>query len=328
MNTAPRVSVIMRTKNSDWVVAQTLAALFSQDYTEFELVVVDSGSTDRTLAIVEKYPCRLIRIAPENYVPGTVLNDAIAQTQSDLIVFINSDTVLLSPHSLTHLLRAFDDPEVQAAFGRQIPRPEAETWVRRDYRIAFPEQGEAPEWMTLSLPVAAMRRSAWKQHPFYTDSWGSEDTEWGFWARRQGYRVAYVPQAVAMHSHNYTLKQNYGRRFIEGEADAFIYRRDASTAGFIFACLTTAARELFEHLRERDGRGLATFLPRVVVSQWGYFQGLRLGSKRRRTGDTDVRIGQQTVLSRHESVRNDLDRSGRQEATKPEETKQKEAKQI
>jgi glycosyltransferase involved in cell wall biosynthesis len=44
----PRVTVIMRTKNSDWVVHQALAALFSQTYRDFELLVVDSGSTDRT----------------------------------------------------------------------------------------------------------------------------------------------------------------------------------------------------------------------------------------------------------------------------------------
>ena len=45
----PRVSVIMRCKNSDWVIDSALAALFSQTYRDFQLLVVDSGSTDRTL---------------------------------------------------------------------------------------------------------------------------------------------------------------------------------------------------------------------------------------------------------------------------------------
>jgi rhamnosyltransferase len=157
--------------------------------------------------------------------------------------------------------------------------------------------------MPLSLPVAAMRRMAWMAHPFYTDAWGSEDTEWGVWARNAEISIAYVPQALAMHSHNYTLRQNYGRRFIEGEADAFIYRREARLIDFCKACILAFARETWEHLRVRDLRGLAAMPPRVVVSQWGYLQGLRLGARRRRTGDVDVQIGQQTVLNRHESVR-------------------------
>ncbi|NRB41400.1 MAG: glycosyltransferase, partial [Pseudomonadales bacterium] len=44
---AKKISIIMRSKNSDWVIASALAALFSQDFQDFELVVVDSGSTDK-----------------------------------------------------------------------------------------------------------------------------------------------------------------------------------------------------------------------------------------------------------------------------------------
>ena len=154
-------------------------------------MVVVSGSTDRTLDIVNGYPCRLIEIEPADYYPGTVLNSAIEQTDSEIVVFQNSDTVPLTQCALEHLVRAFDCQEVQAAFGRQIPRPEAVEWVRRDYEASFPEQGPAPEWITLSLPFAAIRRSAWERHPFYQDAWASEDTEWGYWARQNGMRVDY-----------------------------------------------------------------------------------------------------------------------------------------
>ena len=72
--TTPRLSVVMRSKNSDWVIHQALAALFSQSVADFELIVLDSGSSDRTLEIVAHYPHRLIRVVPEEYVPGPVLN--------------------------------------------------------------------------------------------------------------------------------------------------------------------------------------------------------------------------------------------------------------
>ncbi|MDP8210917.1 MAG: glycosyltransferase family A protein, partial [Candidatus Stygibacter australis] len=86
----PQVTVIMRSKNSDWVIAQALAALYSQTFQDFELLVVDSGSTDRTLEIVNQFPCRLIQIESKAYYPGSVLNMAIEQAKADIIVFQNS----------------------------------------------------------------------------------------------------------------------------------------------------------------------------------------------------------------------------------------------
>ena len=72
----PEATIIMRTKNSDWVVREALEALYSQDYRDFELLVVDSGSTDDTLEILADYPHRLIEISAESYYPGPVLNMA------------------------------------------------------------------------------------------------------------------------------------------------------------------------------------------------------------------------------------------------------------
>jgi rhamnosyltransferase len=290
----------MRSKNSDWVIDRALAALFSQTYKDFELIVVDSGSTDRTLEIVRQYPCRLIEIEPGDYFPGAVLNSAIEQTSGEIIVFQNSDSVPLTPHSLEHLVEAFDDQEVQAAFGRQIPRPEADDWVRRDYDISFPEQRPAPPWLTLSLPLAGFRRTAWEAHPFYVDAWASEDTEWGHWANQHGYRVEYVPEALVMHSHNYTLKQIFGRRFVEGEADAFIYGGPDS----LTQMLSRVVSSTFRDLRYQVSRGHLRDLPRVplrrCVYQWAYYRGRAFGHRRALKNDKDIVTGQQAVLSRYE----------------------------
>lgn len=304
MNDArPRTTVILRCKNNAWVIDRTLAALFAQTFQNFELLVVDSGSTDSTLETVAQYPNRLIRVAPEDYIPGAVLNQAIAQTDTPVVLFVNADCVLATPQSLEHLLAAFDDPATMAAFGRQVVRPEADTWVRRDYEQSFPETGAAPEWITLSLPIAGMRRTAWEQQPFYTDAWGSEDSHWGVRARERGWKVAYVPDAVAMHSHNYTLSQLYGRRFIEGEADAFIYGGGDSLPALVRRTVMDVARDLKPLLRARDLHGLALVLPRRAVCQWAYFVGRNHGARRQAQGDRDVQHGQQVVLNRHESVR-------------------------
>lgn len=296
----PAVTVLMRSKNSDWVIGQALAGLFSQDYRDFELVVVDSGSTDRTLDIIRQYPARLIQIESDSYYPGAVLNQAMEACHSELVVFQNSDSVPLFPRTLGRLVGAFHDPAVMAAFGRQVPRPDAEAWVRRDYSASFPETGPAAEWMTLSLPLAAMRKSAWREHPFYTEAWGSEDTEWGFWARNRGWKVAYVRDAAVMHSHNYTLRQLYGRRFIEGEADAFIYRGRQNWMRFLTRLAASCAHDLEVHFRHADWKGLARIPVRRCIDHWAYMRGHRWGEQRLSEGNRDVATGQRVVLERYE----------------------------
>lgn len=295
---SPRAVIIMRSKDSDWVIAQSLAGLFAQEYRDFDLHIVDSGSRDRTLQIAREFPCRITEIASRDYYPGAVLNQAISQTHHEIIVFQNSDAVPLSPRSLGHLIRAFDDTRVQAAFARQIPRPEAEPWVRRDYAASFPASGKAPDWLPFSLPLAAMRRTIWQQRPFQTATWGSEDVEWGFWAQRHKVPIRYVPNAVVMHSHNYTLRQLYGRRFIEGEADAFIHRAHLTVTQTFLRILRSSVRDLAAFTATQAWSGLPQIPAIRFVYHWAYHQGHRWGERRLQQRDPDASLGQSVVLDR------------------------------
>ncbi|MFC1735277.1 glycosyltransferase [Candidatus Hydrogenedentota bacterium] len=296
----PGVSVIMRTKNADWVVEETLKGLFSQKYNNFELLVVDSGSTDNTLDIVKKYPARIMEIEPKAYFPGTVLNQAIEQTSGEIVVFLNSDAVPQNPYALTRLIAAFDKLDVQAAFARQTPRPEANAWVKRDYARSFPEEGPAPPWITLSLPMAAMRRSIWEKRPFYTAAWASEDTEWGHWAQAEGHVIKYVPDALVMHSHNYTLRQTYGRRFVEGEADVFIYGGRATFCKMLSQWLRVVVQDSIWCLRKGAFNEIPAIPLRRLVYSWAYRAGHKLGEERKKKDEKDASRGQEVVLARHE----------------------------
>lgn len=296
------VSIIMRTKNSADVLFQTLQALFSQNFKNFELIVVDSSSTDDTEEIAKEFSCEFVRIEAGDYFPGKVLNGELRKLSAPLIVFLNSDTVLLTPHSLDYLLESFDDPRVVAAFGRQVPRPEALPWVKRQYALCFPEKGEPPPWVTFSLPFAGMRRCVWEKRHFYTWAWGSEDSEWGQWAKTQDYTVSYVPNALCMHSHNYSLKQLYGRKFIEGEADAYIYRdRSFSFAHALARAGTHCFQDLAFALKLRDTRGLLSTPTRCFVDHWAYYKGWRWGRYRLKKGTGDGSLGQRIVLESYPS---------------------------
>ena len=293
-----KTTVIMRSKNADWVIGQALAALFAQRHRPAEVIVVDSGSTDATLAIVRQFPVTLVEIPASAYVPGRVLNDAAARATGDVLVFQNSDVVPLRTETFDRLLAPLADPAVQATFARQLPRPEAHTWVRRDYAAAFPAEGAAPAWMPYSLPLAAMRRTAWQRRPFSDDAWASEDTTWGVATRRAGERIAYAADALVMHSHNYALREIYGRRFVEGEADAFLHDGGWGVRATVTAWAASMRHDLAAHVAARDLGGLIAAPVRRAMFHLGYLRGRAPGARRRAGGDRDVTVGQRIVLER------------------------------
>lgn len=296
----PQVTVVIRTKNSEDTIAQAMHALHTQSFRDFETLVVDSGSTDATLEIVSRFPTRLIQIRPEEYYPGPVLNRAIAASETPIVVFQNSDVVPLGPEALERLVRPILSEGADATYARQLPRPEAHTWVREDYARAFPPRGDAPEWLPYSLPFAAMRRACWEKRKFYDLAWGSEDTEWGHQARLDGVDVRYVPEAKVMHSHNYTLRQLYGRRFIEGEADAFIYGGGISASESVLRFASSVVRDAATHARARDVAGLVAAPARRGVFHWAYLKGRRHGARRIAEDNRDTATGQRVVLERYE----------------------------
>lgn len=293
------VTIIMRTKDSAWVVHQALAGLFSQRDVDFKLLIVDSGSRDKTLDIVRRYPCEIMEIERGSYFPGKVLNQAVAKAETEIVLFQNSDVVPLTEYSVARLVAAFDNEKTAAAFGRQVPRPEAHAWVRRDYEVSFPEVGPAPSWMKFSLPLAGFRKSIWKLRPFYEDAWASEDTEWGNWASEHSYRIEYVPEAVVMHSHNYSLREISGRRFVEGEADAFIYGGNCPAWAIAPRALKSITKDWLYQVKTGAWKEIPITVARRFVYHVGYWRGFSLGIERKRAGILDASLGQKFILARH-----------------------------
>jgi rhamnosyltransferase len=300
MNTdIPRVSVIVRTKNCENIIGQALTALFSQEFRDFELIVVDSGSTDRTLDIVSNYPCKLVHMAPEDYISGRALNLGASHARTELLVFQNSDTVPLTPKSLGLLVEALDDPEVVAAYARQVPRADAWSWVRLELECAFPDSDATPPWITFEAPFSIMRKSAWEEHPFFENAWGSEDTEWGIWARENGKKVRYIKDARAMHSHNHDLSQLYGRLFCDGEAMALILKDKDNIVKEGIRAIRAILSEWVYAARHACWADIPYIPVRRAVMHWAYYKGHKLGAFRLKTDDRDPTTGQRIILKRY-----------------------------
>ena len=230
----PFVSIIMRSFNEAWALKGTLPALAAQEFKNWELIVIDSGSTDGSQELIRAaQPAHFVQITPKEYNPSRVMNQGMRLAKSELGIFINADATPQGTNWLRPLVNALQDPKTAACFGRQIPRPDCQEVFANDYDRCFGPNRESAKWEHFfSMVSSGLRKDVWAKRGFREDLQYAEDDEYTRWCKAQGYAVAYVPESVAMHSHNYTPEQSYKRSF--GDARAIGKAWTGSPAEFNF----------------------------------------------------------------------------------------------
>jgi rhamnosyltransferase len=229
-------------------IERTLQAVFSQNFQDFELVNVDSGSTDGTYEIIKKYNSgKVYQIKPEEYVPGIVLNDAISKCDGEIIVFNNSDCIPQNQEWLNKLIEPLlKQDNIAAVYGNQIPRPDARILVVKDYSRAFGNGELAAQWEHFfSLATSAAPKELLLKEPFAEDLQYSEDIEWSYRMKNLGYEIVYARDAIVEHSHNYSLREVRKRFYNEGLAEGRIYGTPQSFfRGFLLPCAVEMSRDI------------------------------------------------------------------------------------
>jgi rhamnosyltransferase len=231
----PLVSIIMRSYNEAWALKQTLPALAAQEYRDWEIIVIDSGSTDGSQELIRATrPAHFVQITPAEYNPSRVMNQGMRLAASETCLFLNADATPQGTTWLRPLVAALQNPRVAACFGRQIPRPDCQAVFASDYDRCFGPERESARWdHFFSMVSSGLRKDVWRQRGFREDLQYAEDDEYTRWCRTAGYEMVYVPESVAMHSHNYTSAQAYKRAF--GDARALAATWSGSAGDFNFA---------------------------------------------------------------------------------------------
>ncbi len=215
---SPLVSIIIPVKNEEQFIAQCLDAVFAQEASfQFEIIVIDSGSTDRTLSILEQYSSiRLIKILPQQFGHGKTRNLGASVSNGTFIVFLNADAIPLDNHWLQTLIHPLLNPNVEkiaGVFSRHVPRQDCHLYMYRDLDKSMPTtpflrtQTSKTQFMIFSTVSCAIPRSLWQQFPFDDSIAIAEDQQWASTLLKNQYSILYQPASVVTHSHNYTHHQ-------------------------------------------------------------------------------------------------------------------------
>jgi rhamnosyltransferase len=232
----PHVSVIIPTRNGMPLLERCLSGVLSQQTPwQFEVIVIDSGSSDGTWELLETLPLERVRIDPRDFNHGVTRNFGATMARGEFLAFLVQDAIPVDEFWLVNLVTACELSGVAGAYSRQCPRPESTPLTRyltigttpnQDTRVRkqLPPHGSMstlPPEEQFALAVfqnnsSCMRRSVWLEHPFMRIPYG-EDIEWGRRVIESGHAIVYEPKSVVYHSHDrsalYALKRAYADHY-------------------------------------------------------------------------------------------------------------------
>jgi rhamnosyltransferase len=277
------VSVIMRSFNEAWAIGGSMRELFLQDFEgEIELIVIDSGSSDGSIELIQSEPrARLIQIPLGTYVPGPVLNLGAREAKHDWLVYLNADATPVGADWLNNLLRAFlRNPQSGAAFSRQIPRPDCQAVFAHDYDRCFGPERESVNWEHFfSMVSCVTHKKVLEKVPIREDLQYAEDDEWTRRMIAAGYSVEYALDSVVMHSHNYTLKQTYKRAFGDAKAMAATSELHPDRVKFHYYVLFGWLKDCSKDLKWCAAEGRMAEFPHAVCVRLAMRLGRRAGHR-------------------------------------------------
>ncbi|MEN8255244.1 MAG: glycosyltransferase family A protein [Verrucomicrobiota bacterium] len=273
----PSIAIIMRSKNEMPHVHAVLEMLHRQTFRDFELFAIDSGSTDGTLEELRKScdPDHLTQIAPENYIPGKVLNEAIARTHHEIMVLLNADAIPRSNTWLEQLVQPILDDDADATFSRQVARPDAHFIVAYDYQRAYaPEKADDHFF---SAAACAFKRELWERHKFQKQGY-AEDAIWATTCRMFNARFQLVPESEVEHSHNYSREELFRKRFRHGSSFAKVHGKTSPLGHRLYLCVRELVRDLGFACCQRQFRTIPYNIAYRATIHAGLHRGIREGS--------------------------------------------------
>lgn len=285
------VDVLIPAYRPDKRFLQLLRALEKQTLKPQRIIVMN---TERSYWDEELYRgishLEVHHLTREEFNHGATRNEAAFYSEAEVMVFMTDDAVPKDPYLLERLAEALEKqgPEgetVAVAYARQLPAKDCRTIERYTRRFNYPEEGmikTAADLPRLGIKTyfasnvcCAYRKDVFRKQGGFVDcTIFNEDMIYAAGVIRDGYAVAYVPEARVVHSHNLTPMQQFHRNFdlAVSQADHPEVFADLPSEGEGIRLVAQTAKYLLKS-------GHILLLPSLVISSGAKYLGYRMGKR-------------------------------------------------
>ena len=204
----PRVAIIVPAYNEEAVIEAAVRSLLELDYPELDIIVVDDGSSDRTLArasaLAGSYGETRVRVLHQaNGGKASALNTGIMAARAELVLCMDGDS-RLAPDTLRYAVRHFTDPRVGAVAGNVKVVNRVNLWTRlqaleyiEGLNMARRAQGFLRAVNIIPGPIGVFRREVLLALGGYHEDTFAEDADITVRVLTAGWHIVYEERAVA-----------------------------------------------------------------------------------------------------------------------------------
>ena len=208
----PKVSVIIPAYNAAPFIRETLASVFNQTYKDFEVVIVDDGSTDETAEILASYGDRIRWATKEHQGQASAVNRAVSMARGEYFAYFDADDIML-PKKLEIQARYLDEhPEVDAVYSSDKYYCESREQTVRKRSNPLDSFNLLQDCFILRTAVMHRRACVERLGPFKEKITGSDD--WDMWVRiSEHYRMDFIDQVLSEYRiHGKNISQTRPKR--------------------------------------------------------------------------------------------------------------------
>lgn len=281
------------TLNAGRELEELFDSLSNQTYTPNKIIVADSGSTDDTIEIAQFFGADILHVPQGEFDHGGTREFLRVNVKTKIVIFMTQDVILNSIFSLFELINGFEDERVGVVFGRQLPRSDASLISRHLRKYNYGEESyrkvcadierDGVRTFFCSDSFAAYRAD-WLDEigGFHKKIIFGEDALAAYYILKSGGALCYQSKATVIHSHNYTLVQEFKRSFDIGvfhemHNDVFSPFGSVSQEGLMYV------KSLLIDIKNDRAVKAFMYLPFYVLSR---YIGYKLGGRFRYVGRT------------------------------------------
>lgn len=272
-----RISIVFRALNEEKWFADALQACVDQDTDGFEveIVLVDSGSTDRTIEIAESFGVRIVYIQKHEFTFGRSLNLGCEAASGDILVFISAHCVPAHSRWLINLVSPLVNQSISYSYGRQIGHDVSRFSEHQIFEQYFPDHDKIPQDnFFVNNANSAIVKSVWESYKFDEEVTGLEDMVLAKAIMKDGGRIGYVADAAVYHIHEESFGQTKKRYYREALTLREIMPEVQLHFGdFIRYVAAAISHDTRKALRSRQFRLIPEAVLFRIMQYWGAYRG-------------------------------------------------------